>query len=60
MKIKARDRREMEMAEERAKKQYEECNRASEGEKNAAILVSCRGQQKQQNPHLVTLSFRCV
>lgn len=40
VKLKAKDRREMEEAEERARKQMEEYSRASAGEKDAATLVS--------------------
>ena len=59
--MKERDRREMEKAEERARKQYEECNRASEGEKNAATLVS-HEQQKYRNLFycLVTLKLNDI
>lgn len=39
VKLKAKERREMEEAEERARKQLEEYSRASSGEKNAATLV---------------------
>lgn len=40
VKLKAKDRREMEEAKERARKQNEEYSCASEEEKNAATVVS--------------------
>lgn len=40
VKLKAKDRREIEVAEERVRKQNEEYSRASAGEKDAATLVS--------------------
>eukprot|EP00903_Cladosiphon_okamuranus_P017842 g16420.t1 len=49
VKLKAKDRREMEEAEERARKQNEEYSRASEGEKNAATAVqkTCQAYMKR-------------
>lgn len=46
MKLKAKERREMEEAEERARKQNDEYGRASAGEKNAATLV--RNERTEQ------------